>query len=335
MGAGRRWRLTLAAMTDHPTPNTVPQTSGLSDSVPLAVAMMLGFCALAPLIDVAAKMASQHVSIAQVTVSRLVVQTVLMAPVVWMMGQGLRLSRTQWGWLSIRALMLIGSTAAFVGAVRVMPIADALAIVFVEPFILLAMGALWFGDQVGPRRIIASLIGFAGALLVIQPNFAQFGQAALYPLATALFFAFYMLVTRRVSRDTPPEVMQFTTAALGVVVMVPVVALGWWWEVPELQLTNPSGVVWVQLFCVGLAATTSHLLITYALRYAPSATLAPLHYLEIVGAVFFGFMFFGDWPNTLSWAGIAIIASSGLYIIARERAVARTARTGARAAPRP
>ena len=67
--------------------------------------------------------------------------------------------------------------------------------------------------------------------------------------------------------------------------------------------------------------------ITYALRFAPSATLAPLHYLEIVNAVLFGYLFFGDFPNPLSMTGIAVIVGSGLYVIARERALARQART--------
>lgn len=297
-----------------------------NDQVPLAVSMMVGFCALAPLIDVAAKLAVQQVTITQVTLARMVVQTVLMAPVVALMGQTLRLNASQWGWLALRALMLIGSTAAFVGAVRVMPIADALAIVFVEPFILLVMGALWFGDQVGPRRIGASVIGFGGALLVIQPNFVAFGTAAFFPLLTALFFAFYMLITRRASRDVPPETMQFATAALGVVIVAPVIVLGSATGWPVLALSNPAPVVWVLLFGVGLAATVSHMMITYALRFAPSATLAPLHYLEIVNAVLFGWLFFGDWPNPLSWSGIFVIATSGLYIIARERQLARAVR---------
>ena len=58
---------------------------------------------------------------------------------------------------------------------------------------------------------------------------------------------------------------------------------------------------------------------TYALRFAPSATLAPLHYLEIISAAILGLLVFQDFPNTLTWAGIAIIVSSGLYIIHRER----------------
>lgn len=299
--------------------------SASPDRVLPGIVMMLGFCAVAPLIDVAAKMAAQSVSVTQVTLLRVVVQAVLMLPVALMLRQPLALPAPLMRLVALRALMLIGSTYAFVAAVRVMPIADALAIVFVEPFLLLALGYLMFGDQVGPRRIGASVVGFLGALLVIQPNFAAFGTVALYPLATALFFALYMLLTRRIAREVPPEAMQAQTALYGAVLMLPVLALGHGAGVAELSVAAASGAVWVQLGCVGLAATVSHLLITYALRYAPSATLAPLHYLEIIASVTFGWLFFADWPNPLSWAGIAVITASGLYIIARERALARTA----------
>lgn len=296
------------------------------DRVLPGVAMMLGFCVLAPLIDVAAKFAVQSVSVTQVTLLRMVVQAALMVPVVWALGQTLRVSAPMARLIGLRALMLMGSTYSFVAALKVMPIADALAIVFVEPFILLALGYLIFGDRVGPRRIAASVVGFGGALLVIQPNFAAFGVVALYPLATAGFFALYMLVTRRISREVAPEPMQALTALWGTALMLPVVALGAGTGWPALAVGGADWAVWGWLVGVGVAATVSHLLITYALRFAPPATLAPLHYLEIVTAVAFGWAFFGDWPNPLSWAGIAVIVAAGLYIIARERVLARQAR---------
>lgn len=293
------------------------------DRILPGVDMMLGFCAIAPLIDVAAKFAAQSVTVTQVTLLRMVVQAALMLPVVLILRQSLHLPGPLSRLMALRALMLIGSTYSFVGALTVMPIADALAIVFVEPFILLVLGALIFGDQVGPRRIWASVVGFGGAILVIQPNFAAFGTVALYPLATAVFFALYMLLTRRIGQDVEPEAMQALTAIWGTALMVPVVALGAVLGLPALAVGPASAVVWGQLFAVGLAATVAHLLITYALRYAPAPTLAPLHYLEIVTAVGFGWLFFADWPNPLSWAGIAIIVAAGLYIIARERTLAR------------
>jgi len=296
------------------------------DRILPGVAMMLGFCAIAPLIDVAAKFAAQSVTVTQVTLLRMVVQAALMVPVVLILRQSLRLPGPLTRLMALRALMLIGSTYSFVGALTVMPIADALAIVFVEPFILLALGALIFGDQVGPRRIGASVVGFGGAMLVIQPNFAAFGTVALYPLATAMFFALYMLLTRRIGRDVAPEAMQALTALWGTALMLPVLALGAGLGWPALSVGAASAVVWGQLVAVGVAATVSHLLITYALRFAPASTLAPLHYLEIVTAVAFGWLFFSDWPNPASWAGIAVIVAAGLYIIARERALARSAR---------
>lgn len=316
----------MAHPARRPSQPPIPQRA---DHVPLGIAMMLAFCALAPLIDVAAKFASQSVSVGQVTLARMAVQALLMIPVMLIFRHGVRLTTVQFGLLTLRAALLLASTFTFVSALQVMPVADALAIAFVEPFILLAMGAILFGDLVGPRRIIASLVGFCGALLVIQPNFAAFGSVALFPLGTALFFALYMLVTRRIARDVAPEPMQFHTAWIGVVLMVPVLALGAGLDIGVLVLSNPEAVVWGQLFAVGLAAAVSHMAITYALRFAPSATLAPLHYLEIVTAVLFGYLFFDDWPNPLSWTGIAVITGSGLYIIARERHLARAARRAA------
>jgi drug/metabolite transporter (DMT)-like permease len=293
------------------------------DRVPLGVGFMVLFCLSAPLIDVAAKMAAQHVTVTQVTLARYGFQMLLMLPLMLMAGSIWRLSRRVFQLLALRAFVGLVSTYSFVAAVQSMPIADALAIVFVEPFILLALGFLLFGEQVGPRRIIASLIGFAGALLVIQPNFAVFGPVALWPLVTAVAFAFYILVTRHLSRDLPPVALNFHTAWLAVLLTLPVLSFGYLQDIPLLALSSPAPVVWLQLVCVALAATISHLFISYALRFAPSATVAPLHYLEIVSAAGLGWLFFRDWPNLTSWAGITIITGAGLYIILREHQIAR------------
>lgn len=298
------------------------------DRVRLGVGFMVLFCLIAPLIDVAAKMASQHVTVTQVTVARYGFQCLLMLPFMLVRGSSSGLSRDVSPLLLLRAVAGIVSTYAFVAAVQLMPIADALAIVFVAPFILLGLGFLLFGDKVGPRRIIASLIGFAGALLVIQPNFAIFGAVALWPLITAVAFAVYILVTRRLSQALSPVAMNFHTAWIAVLVMAPALGLGGALHVQVLALSWPAPIVWMQLIGVALAATVSHLFISYALRFAPSATLAPLHYLEIVSAAALGWLFFGDWPNPISWTGISIITLSGLFVIWREHQLDRGLESG-------
>lgn len=294
------------------------------------ILLMLAFCALAPLLDVAAKLAAEAgVPVGQITTARFVVQSALMLPVVLVMGLTLRLSRKALALTSLRALFLLVSTYAFVSGIQVMPIADALAIVFVEPFILLLLGRWIFGDHVGPRRIAACAVGFCGALLVIQPSLAVFGLVAFWPLVTAFLFAFYMLVTRAISAWMHPVTMQFHTSWTGLLLCLPIMVLANGSGHPELDPIWPDGWNWLWLFGVGFWAAVSHMCMTYALKFAPSATLAPLHYSEIITAVILGYLIFGDFPNRVTWAGIAVIVASGLYVIHRERLAARVKRASA------
>jgi drug/metabolite transporter (DMT)-like permease len=294
-----------------------------TDRILTGVKLMLAFCLLAPLLDVSAKLATATLPVGQIVVARFVVQAALMLPIVLYMRLDWRVSRRTLGFIMARALCLMLSTYCFVAAVAVMPIADALAIVFIEPFILLLMGRLLFGDEVGPRRIIASTIGFLGALLVIQPSLTAFGWVALFPLGTAFTFAAYMLITRQMSRSMHPVMMQLHTSLGGAVICLPLMVLFDGSGIRELDAIMPRGVEWLWLFGVGFWAACSHMCMTYALKFAPSATLAPLHYAELIAAVALGYLVFGDFPNLMTWAGIAVITGSGLYIIHREHVNSR------------
>ncbi|MFT5742600.1 MAG: drug/metabolite transporter (DMT)-like permease [Paracoccaceae bacterium] len=290
-----------------------------ADRILPGIVLMLGFCVFGPMLDVAAKLAADTLPVGQIATARFLVQVVLMLPLCLVMGLGLRLRRELWGIVTARALLLIVATYLFIGAIAVMPIADALAIVFVEPFIILIFAKIFFDDEVGPRRIGASAVGFAGVLLVIQPSFVEFGAVALLPLGTAFSFAAYMLVTRALSRRMHPVAMQYHTAVIASLICVCVLMMangrGW----PTLDPAMPQGIVWLWLLGVGFFAALSHLMITYALKFAPSATLAPLHYLEIVMAALLGYLVFSDFPDRLTLTGITIIVGSGLYVIHRER----------------
>ncbi|MEH6718442.1 MAG: DMT family transporter [Aurantimonas endophytica] len=295
------------------------------DRVLPGIGLMLVFCMVAPLIDVASKMAVQTVSAGTVTLARFMVQACLMAPIVLVLRLPARINARVARLTLLRALAAIGSTFCFIAAVRVMPIADALAIAFVSPFILLLMGRFLLKEQVGPRRVAASAVAFFGAVLVIQPSYARFGTTAILPVGTAACFALYMLVTRHLSREQHPVTMQLHTALAASLLCLPLLAFGTATDVGPFYFVLPQGGVWMACLSVGVAATVSHLAITYALSLAPSSTLAPLNYLEIVTATLFGFLFFGDFPGGMTWTGIAVIVASGLYVIHRERVVARSA----------
>ena len=284
---------------------------------------MLGFCLTAPLLDVAAKLASSTVPVGQITAARFVVQCALMAPFIWIMGLSLGVAKGQVLVLISRALLLLVATFCFIAAIRVMPLADALAIVFVAPFIVLLVGKFYLGEDVGPRRVGAALVGFVGVLFVIQPSFAAFGVVAIIPLGTAVAFAFYILVTRGLSRKMHPVALQFHTGLIASLFCVPILGLAEGSGSDLFDPVWPSEIAWLWLFGAGFFATVSHMMMTYALSLAPSATLAPLQYFELPVATFFGYLVFADFPNKLSLTGIAIIIGAGLYMIHRERVAAR------------
>jgi drug/metabolite transporter (DMT)-like permease len=303
-----------------------------TDRILAGVALMIGFCVTAPLLDVAAKLASNSIPVGQITAARFVGQCALMAPFVWIMGLSLRVARAQWPALVFRAVLLLVSTFCFIAAISVMPLADALAIAFVAPFIVLLVGKFYLGEDVGPRRAGAALVGFVGVLLVIQPSFDAFGAVALFPLGTAVGFAFYILVTRGLSRRMHPVALQFHTGLIASLLCLPVLLLAEGSGSALLDPVWPEGVAWLWLFGVGFFATLSHMMMTYALSLAPSATLAPLQYLELPVATLLGYLVFSDFPNALTLTGIAIIIGAGLYMIHRERVTAHRLVTE-RAAP--
>ena len=304
-----------------------------ADRTLFGVTLMLGFCVTAPLLDVAAKLASNSVPVGQITTARFVIQSVLMAPFIFFMKLSFSLSRDIWVALIFRAVFLLAATFCFIAVIRIMPLADALAIVFVAPFIVLLVGKFHLGEDVGPRRVAAAVVGFVGVLLVIQPSFATFGAVALLPLGTAVSFAGYILVTRGLSRKAHPVTLQFYTGIFASLMCLPVLMAAQGGGSVLFDPVWPNGIAWLWLFGVGFFATVSHMMMTYALAMAPSATLAPLQYFELPVATLFGYLVFGDFPNTLSLFGIAIIISAGLYMIHRERVTAKELLTKSPAPP--
>ena len=295
----------------------------MTNPIQRGIAMMLAFSVLSQFLDVCSKLATATIPVGQITMARFVVQLACMIPVALLVRSPWRASVRDHALSLVRAVFLIGSTFCFVAGIAVMPLPDALAIVFVMPFILMFLGWAVFGDTVGPRRIAASIVGFGGALLVIQPSLAHWGLVALFPLGTAVLFSFYELITQILAPRMHPVAMQLHTSLWGAAITVPLIwaAQGTGW--PSMDPVMPQGLAWVWLAGVGFWAAVSHLCMTFALKYAPVSTLAPLHYLEIVVAVALSYLVWGTFPNPLTLAGIAVITGSGLSVIQLERLAAR------------
>ena len=224
----------------------------------------------------------------------------------------------------LRGAIMSIAVMIFFTTLKFMPIADALAIFFLEPFILTILSVIVLKETVGWKRGIAVIAGFAGAMLIVQPSYAVFGPVSLMPMITATLFAIYLLLTRSIGGDDNPLTMQFV-AGIGGVLMIGVVLgasslIGWDAiavpEVPEF------GIRWVLIFGIGVLATIGHLLVVMAFRLVSASILAPFQYLEIVTATILGYWLFGDFPDALKWLGIAIIVGSGIYLFLRERRLA-------------
>ncbi len=282
---------------------------------------MLGFCVLIPYGDALAKLLGPHLSVGQLVTLRFVFQGLILIPLVVATGRPWRASGHTLALISVRTVLQILGIGLMFTSLNYLPLADAVAIAFVMPFIMLLLGHWFLHEEVGIRRLIACTVGFVGTLMVVQPAFSDVGWPALLPLGVAVVFALFMLITRKIANETDPIGMQALSSPLALMLLIPLHALPVEW--PGLAWVMPQQDIWFMVVAMGIVGTVGHLLMTWSLRYAPASTLAPMQYLEIPAATFVGWMIFGDLPGTLASLGIAITMAAGLYIILRERATLR------------
>ncbi|WP_290738600.1 DMT family transporter [Amaricoccus sp.] len=283
---------------------------------------MLGFCVLVPFSDALAKYVGDSVPLGQMVFVRFATQAAILAPLAFATGAGMRIGRRAFLLNALRTAFHVLAMALFFLSLRALPLADAVAITFVMPFLLLFLGKLFLGETVGVRRLTACAAGFVGTLMVVRPSFIEVGAAALLPLAVAGLFAGFVLTTRAVARHADPMALQAINGAMGAAFLAPVMLVAGVVGPPDLGFAAAPASVWGLLVALGVFGTVAHLLMTWSLRFAPAATLAPMHYLEIPFATLIGWLVFGDLPDGMAAAGIAVTMAAGLYVIHRERIAA-------------
>ena len=294
-----------------------------ADRPVLGILLMLGFCLLAPLGDAVAKILGETVPLGQLLWVRFAIQAVLLLPLVALTGRAWRMSGRILRLAVLRTFLHILGIGAMFTALQFLPLADAIAIAFVMPFLMLLLGKYVLAEEIGGRRLAACAVGFVGTLLVIQPSFAAIGWPALWPLAVAVAFSLFLMVTRQIAKETDPVGLQAVSGVIATLMLTPLLVAGTAVDLPVLRLASPTAVEMVLLLTIGGIGTVAHLLMTWSLRFAPASTLAPMQYLEIPFATVIGWMIFRDLPNALASVGIAITIGAGLYIVMRERATAR------------
>jgi len=207
-------------------------------------------------------------------------------------------------------LPVLANVTAVVG-LGLMPLADATAISFVSPLLVVALSAPLLGERVAIQGWIGVACGFVGTLVIIRPGAGTIAWAALLPLATAFLFALYQVLTRLVSRDDSPVVTLAWTVAVGLAVTTPLLPPYW----------HPvGGADWPLLGLSGVLFGAGQFLLIRAFATAPAPLLAPFTYVQIVAAVVFGVAVFGDVPDFWTVVGTVLVILAGVYVLRRQAA---------------
>ncbi len=293
-------------------------TAGVTGAMALMIVAMI----FIPLMDVFSKILSTRLGVSPVTITfiRFAGQAVLLAVLILFSGSFDAFKSKNLGKNLLRGMLMGVAVCNFFIAIKYLPLADAIAIFFVEPLIVIFLSSVVLKEKVGWRRNLAALVGFGGALLIIQPTYSIFGAKAFLPLVTATLFAFYLVLSRKIGQSEHPYTMQFWAGIGGSLVCGLIFLLGSLSGLEDLAITIPdSGEAVLYLALVVIVATVCHMMILVAFSRAEASILAPFQYLEIVTMTAAGYFVFGDFPSPIKWLGIAIIVSSGLYIFMRER----------------
>ena len=284
----------------------------------LGLGLMVVAMLIVPTLDAFAKILSRHVPALEVALARFVVQGAIMAAIAAATGRLRDLWPGSIGGQFARGIALAVTSLMFFAGLSAMPMADCIAITFIEPILLTGLSALILGEQVGLRRWVACGVGLVGALFIVRPSFAIFGVHALYPLGAAMSFAVYHLLTRHLAGKATVMGAQFLTGLSGTVVLAPALLACSALDIAGQTIVVPRGYDVPLMLGMGVISLVAHTLVLQAYDRATAAVLAPFGYLEIVSATALGYLIFGEFPGWPTWIGVALIVGSGIYAIMRE-----------------
>lgn len=282
----------------------------------IGIALMCGAVALFACLDTTAKYLNTQMDSLQVAWARytsafvltLIVSNPLTHP---------RLLRTRSPKLQItRSLLLVGSTALNFLGLRWLQLDEALSIIFTFPLLVAIISGPMLGEWIGWRRWTAIGFGFVGVLLITRPGLGGMHPAALFTLGATICYGFYAVITRIVSRVDSNQTSLFYANFIGALVMLPVIPVVW--QPPV------DWVVALLMVMIGVLGSTGHYFLIAGHKLAPASVLSPFVYTQLIWVIIFGYLVFGQVPNSWTIAGAAIVIASGLYLLYRERKLGKS-----------
>jgi hypothetical protein len=218
------------------------------------------------------------------------------------------------GWHAARGFGVAFSATMFFTAVQIMPIAEATAISFTSPIVTALLAAALIGEPMRRETWVASLVAFTGVLIVLRPNFAAIGAAALLPLFAAVGMALLIIGNRAVLGRGSALAMQVNVAVFATLFLVLFTLVGHLSGIPMLHVGPPPWSVLAKSAVIAVSGSSAHALIYLATSRAGAATVAPMTYFQLLMAGFYGWLLFGEYPDAAALAGAGIIIAAGLYL---------------------
>ncbi|MDF3868258.1 DMT family transporter [Pseudomonas denitrificans (nom. rej.)] len=271
----------------------------------------IALCLLSMLIfacqDGITKVLVRHLPVAELVMVRYWV-FVLFALIVCRSQGGVRVaSRSASPWQQVvRALLGVGEIAIFGLALRYLGLAETHALYAVFPLMTLGLARVFLGERMVGRQWLAAAVGFGGTLLILRPGMGVFELAALIPLAAALTFAFFNILSRRISQT---DSFATTTLYMAVVGAVAATSAG----LPAWVTPTPHEAMLMSI--VAVSGVIAQLLLIQALKYAQASTLQPFNYSLLAFATLIGLIVFGETPTLWTVVGALLILLAGLYSI--------------------
>ncbi len=236
--------------------------------------------------------------------------------------QGLKMIRTQRrGLVILRGACLMIASLAVGSALRLMPVAEMTATVFVAPMLVVLLARPILGERIGFLGWTAAITGFIGVILIVRPGGGINPLAVFYLLFAVLGNAFYQILSRVLAKTENTIPLLFYTALVGSICFG--IVLPWYWEGE-----SPSLLIVLLFISIGASGGMGHYLYTQAFRYAPASMLAPMNYLQLVWAAILGWLIFDHIPDTVGIVGMGIVAVSGGLIALKSVRESRAQKLG-------
>lgn len=205
----------------------------------------------------------------------------------------------------LRGLCLALASISMLMALRLMPVAETVAIIYVTPILVMLVSGTVLGERVSPLGWLGAGLGFAGVLLIARPGSGLDPWGVTLALMNATLATGYHVLTRVLTRTETTMAMMFHTALVGAIAFIGLTLV-------LRTETIPTPVDAGLMLALGALATLGHLMFTSAYREAPASTLAPVNYMHIAFATLLGWLVFSQLPDALGFTGMALIAAAGL-----------------------